>query len=653
MARSQGLAPMLLFSTLLLNVFLTFLVVPSNAELSWTRRAAVEAEAVADISCSGHGRAFVDGVLDDGKPVCECNKCYAGPDCSQLQPNCSADADSGDPLFLEPYWMRNAEGSAVVLSGWHRMSYNADGRPYMTRELERHIRILHRLVGNAATDGKYMVFGGGSTQLLNAALHALAPDNSSTPASVVSTIPYYPAYRTQTQFWKSKVFEWKGATSDWVNSTEASTKDFIEFVTSPNNPDGRWQDPVLGGAAVIQDRAYYWPHYAAIKTPVDDDVMLFTISKVTGHAGSRFGWALIKDETVYNRTQEYMDLNSLGISRETQLRALKLIKVMISKIKVRGDIFRSGYALTRDRWAKLSAVVSSSDRFSLQNLSPEYCNYFRTSRDPSPAYAWLKCERAADRDCYAVVTAGGIIPRRGTLFGADSSYVRLSLIRSQDDFDLMLQRMKELASKSQGLAPMLLFSVLLLNVFLPFLVVPSNAELSWTRRAAEEAEAVGAIACSGHGRAYVDGVREDGMPVCECNKCYTGPDCSQPQSNCSADANSGDPLFLEPYWMRHAAGSTVVASGWHRMSYDTDGRPYMTRELERHIRILHRLVGNAATDGKYMVFGGGSTQLLNAALHSLAPENSSTPASVFATIPYNPVSFTLSLSLYIDFATYT
>lgn len=72
------------------------------------------------------------------------------------------------------------------------MSYSADGRPYMTLELERHVRLLHKLVGNAAAEGKQIVFGAGSTQLLNAALHALAPDNSSSPSSVVATVPYYP-----------------------------------------------------------------------------------------------------------------------------------------------------------------------------------------------------------------------------------------------------------------------------------------------------------------------------------------------------------------------------------------------------------------------------------------------------------------------------
>lgn len=67
--------------------------------LSWSRRAAAEAEAVALVDCSGHGRAYLDGISseeDGGKgklPVCECNTCYGGSDCSQFLPECAADAD--------------------------------------------------------------------------------------------------------------------------------------------------------------------------------------------------------------------------------------------------------------------------------------------------------------------------------------------------------------------------------------------------------------------------------------------------------------------------------------------------------------------------------------------------------------------------------
>jgi len=75
----------------------------------------------------------------------------------------------------------------------------------------------------------------------------------------------------------------------WKNNTNSSFR-FIEFVTSPNNPDGKLNKGVLKGSDVktIYDRAYYWPHFTAISSPADDDLMVFTISKLTGHAGSRF-----------------------------------------------------------------------------------------------------------------------------------------------------------------------------------------------------------------------------------------------------------------------------------------------------------------------------------------------------------------------------
>lgn len=102
---------------------------------------------------------------------------------------------------------------------------------------------------------------------------------------------------------------------------------------------------------------------------------------------------------------------------------------------------------------------------------------------------------------------------------------------------------------------------------------------------------------------------------------------------------SGNPYFLEPFWMKHATGSAVVVAGWHRMGYDFDDGSVISQELQRHIRLLHSVVGNAITQGKYIVFGAGSTQLLNAAVHALSIDNSSAPASVVASVPFYAVSF--------------
>jgi histidinol-phosphate/aromatic aminotransferase/cobyric acid decarboxylase-like protein len=86
-------------------------------------------------------------------------------------------------------------------------------------------------------------------------------------------------------------YRWDGTTATWSNNgSRNSTKGFIEFVTSPNNPDTALRKPVLAGSSAIVDHAYYWPHLTHIPAPADEDVMLFTASKLSGHAGSRFGY---------------------------------------------------------------------------------------------------------------------------------------------------------------------------------------------------------------------------------------------------------------------------------------------------------------------------------------------------------------------------
>ncbi|GJZ69437.1 pyridoxal phosphate-dependent transferase [Tanacetum coccineum] len=126
-----------------------------DVDLGWTKKASAEAEAVAAMPCSGQ--------------VC-----------------------SGDPIFMEPFWMQNAENSAVGISGRHRQGYWYDHGDAMSIELEKHIRQLHSVVGNAVTEGRYMVFGIGAMQLISTAIYALASENVSSPSSVLATIPYYP-----------------------------------------------------------------------------------------------------------------------------------------------------------------------------------------------------------------------------------------------------------------------------------------------------------------------------------------------------------------------------------------------------------------------------------------------------------------------------
>ncbi|TQD75146.1 hypothetical protein C1H46_039330 [Malus baccata] len=422
MGKAQCSYVVILACSLLVNLLVVFKLLYTDGEwaLSWTKRSAEQAEQVAAISCSGHGRAYLDGLVLDGKePVCD-----------------------GNPYFLEPFWMQHAAKSAILVAGWHRMGYTYPDNSFISTQLEASIHKLHAVVGNAVTEGKYFVFGAGSTQLLNAAVYALAPENSSSPASVVASIPYYKLYETQTELFRSLDYRFEGDVSSLKNISDADH--VIEFVTSPNNPDGKLNKAVLHGPnfSAIYDRVYYWPHFTAIPTSADYDIMIFTLSKLTGHAGSRFGWAVIKNESVYQRMAEYMSTSSMGVSRDAQLRALKLIDVVL---ETGGrEIFEFGSNTMKDRWEKLTNTLSVSNRFSLQKIAPQYCTYFQKIRGPSPAYAWVKCEREEDEDCYKVLEEAKVYGRSGSDFAAETRYVRLSLIRSQDDFDVLIQRLSEL-----------------------------------------------------------------------------------------------------------------------------------------------------------------------------------------------------------------
>ena len=101
-----------------------------------------------------------------------------------------------------------------------------------------------------------------------------------------------------------------------------------------------------------------------------------------------YRWAIIKDEAVYQKMLTYLDLNTMGVSREAQLRALKLLNVVLEGGGK--EIFQFGYTTMRDRWIRLKQILSQSTRFSLQKLSPQYCSFFKRVRDPSPGICHLR-----------------------------------------------------------------------------------------------------------------------------------------------------------------------------------------------------------------------------------------------------------------------
>lgn len=62
------------------------------------------------------------------------------------------------------------------------------------------------------------------------------------------------------------------------------------------------------------------------------------------------------------------------------------------------------------------------------------------------AYAWVKCERLKDSNCFEIFREAKIIGREGKAFVSEDRFVQLSLIRSQDNYDQLTVMLKNLVS---------------------------------------------------------------------------------------------------------------------------------------------------------------------------------------------------------------
>ncbi|KAJ6725632.1 BIFUNCTIONAL ASPARTATE AMINOTRANSFERASE AND GLUTAMATE/ASPARTATE-PREPHENATE AMINOTRANSFERASE-RELATED [Salix purpurea] len=370
-----------------------------------------------------------------------------------LSPDSIINLDQGDPTLFEPYWRKMGDKCTLVIGGCDLMSYFSDiGNIcwFLQPQLGDAIKGLHRAVGNAVTDGRHFVVGTGSTQLFMAAIYALSSPSASHPVSLVAAAPYYSGYKDQAEFLRSGLYKWEG---------DARTFDkdgpYIEVVTSPNNPDGAIREAVvnLGEGKLVYDLAYYWPQYTPITHPLDHDIMLFTFSKCTGHAGSRIGWALVKDREVARKMTEYMQISSIGVSKESQLRAAKILGVLSEgcqhfRTAASENFFEYSHRIMRERWESLQNVVKNSKIFSLPRFPQDFCNFTGKYTDSNPAFAWLHSKE--DIDWESLLREHKIIGRSGEKFGADQKYVRISMFSPPEAFTLFLERLSAIIDITNG-----------------------------------------------------------------------------------------------------------------------------------------------------------------------------------------------------------
>lgn len=231
------------------------------------------------------------------------------------------DLSFGNPEFLSEYW-DNKNLIIDLLSPPKNYIYGS------LNELKDSIKELHIKENNFYVDNKQIVIGNGATQLIVAIMSCLN-------TRILIEPPYYFRFKNMCSI----------ANIELINNPPTLNK-YIRLVTSPNNPDNKvTRHPHKED---ILDLSYNWSIYTkTIK--YNNNIGIFSFSKAFGLASTRIGWAFIKDDTLAKKVQDYIEYNTSGISIESQIKALYVIKN-------NQDIFDYGRKILQNRWEILKEL---------------------------------------------------------------------------------------------------------------------------------------------------------------------------------------------------------------------------------------------------------------------------------------------------------
>ncbi|KAG6408020.1 hypothetical protein SASPL_131022 [Salvia splendens] len=356
-----------------------------------------------------------------------------------LQPLPILDFDKGDPTMYEAYWKSVGQHFKITLPASILLSYFANPNSfcwYMLPKLEQEIKNLRNLVGNAVVEGRHIVVGNGSSQLIQAALYALAELPS--PINVVSAAPFYSCYPQISDYVRSGLFKWGGNAHAYVDH---DSQPYIEMVTSPNNPDGELRVPVVNkvNGMLVHDLAYYWPQYTARPSRV----LLITIlcSSPSPNAQDTLDQGSVKDPDVAKRMVKFMEISTIGVSKEAQLRAIGVLE-MITTNSCPNNFSEFGQSVMAERWRKLREALQGIDVLQIRDFPPQHCNFKRDFLHCTPGYAWMKAQVGINLE--EVMKEERVRVRGSKTFGCPSNYARLSMLGMENDFDLLLKRLPSL-----------------------------------------------------------------------------------------------------------------------------------------------------------------------------------------------------------------
>lgn len=119
----------------------------------------------------------------------------------------------------------------------------------------------------------------------------------------------------------------------------------------------------------------------------------------------------MKDEAVAKKMAYFIEVSTIGVSHDAQVRATQLLRVVVRNavpsassgpIQLRGpsqlwgpellqqDMFRYGYSIMDYRWRALREALEGSKRFRLPEFEPAHCSFFGQITQPTPGTVSLQ-----------------------------------------------------------------------------------------------------------------------------------------------------------------------------------------------------------------------------------------------------------------------
>lgn len=190
----------------------------------------------------------------------------------------------------------------------------------------------------------------------------------------------------------------------------------------------------LSPALQIHDLVYYWPSSVSKDKiiPLSENIMIFSLSKLAGHAGQRFGWAWVKDPEVADRMKEYLAVSTQSYPAAGLVYSTRVMQLLLASLGTDDDFFEAVQDILMSRCKDIRRIFKDGgDKFKIK--SP--CGNM---------YVLVKCmDLEADDSCKETYFEPiQLSVTNGNAMGVDNSYVRLAIGYDQPHFELILKKLE-------------------------------------------------------------------------------------------------------------------------------------------------------------------------------------------------------------------